>query len=727
MSSGHVDERATYPIYHETSTPMRQKPDPTIGNLGNDISDDDDAISGIDITKSLYHLRLHGFDVIAKDHQANGSTLSPARIACVTPAVSPVHDAYSYRKRPSHLPQGSITPQISSRPLSPTFLEMTPTRPRRLTSVPPRNEHCDKGMSDLAISSKPKRNIDKIDQPNMDTISPSPSQKITSEVLQRTLPTTIADGEDEFEVMLESSVSSDECDEYCLRNESSILDSPQSLPSYTQIENKDDEDSCDDGANTISPQTPAHFNFCGIPTWCDTTTTNSTNRHLFLDDCSMANTFQLQHRSASEWFVCPTPTMGCCINTLNDADMSVDHSGSRQIVQTMLQNHICMSLGDSIESLCWQKSATSVIPKTPNGSVHLNSSTPLPTIGEDSKRMKTKHRRSSTLPAHRRVDEFASLQYNLHPFDSVPLEPLHNRNTKPHRLTKSQSFQHTSKYQNPQRNTVSSKGKIYPQSDVGLVSTDWECGVLDFALAFESTKEIIVTGNHQNTESIVPQLINVKSLGKNDGGYESDPEIFCRKVKSERLKNEDPKSLPSPPSNTLHEFLNERNTFIWHTCNSKSIAVHVWIELGQQLYDSLLLPKMCWKPILSPSNSSSNETKQTSIVGGTFSSMELLSICRIRQVVNGDREQYPFAQTQRLFSIQSTVDSYDSTIALGGECPTEQQHHNIILEARSIADRIRFTNLLKLTVSTLAAKFITNDPNTLTMFFHNPTISDYVA
>lgn len=402
---------------------------------------------------------------------------------------------------------------------------------------------------------------------------------------------------------------------------------------------------------------------------------------------------------------------------MNDTDPSVVHPGSRQItvVQHMLQHHICTSLGDSIESLCWQKSATSVMSKSLTGK-----GVPLDSIGAETKRMKNKHRRSSTLPIHRRVDEFASLQYNLHPFDSSSIDPLRDRKNMPHTLTKSQSFQQTSKHCKSQpRATSANNTKVYSQSDVGLVSTEWECGVLDFASAFESSDELNKSSG--NSGNIGHSLKNSDSLINSDTGYESDPEIICRTAKSDQLNKQDPNPLLYQPSHTLQEFLNERNTFILHTTSSKSIAVHVWIELGQQLYDSLLLPKLCWKPILTTPNNATSKTKRTNIVTGTVTSMDLLSISRIRQVVNSDREQYPFAQTQRLFSIHSTVDNCSS------EYPSQQQHFSIILEARSIADRIRFTNLLKLTVSNLAAKFITNDPDTLTMFFHNPTISDYVA
>ena len=552
--------------------------DPTSGNHDQDVNDAINGTPSIDVTKSLYHLQLHGFDMIAKNYQGNSGASSPTRIACVTPAVSPAHDVHSYRKRPSRLQQGSITPTITSRPLSPIFLDITPTRTRRLNSVPPRKQVPGERLSTVTTCSPSNNNFDKANQTG---IYPGLLHSIATENVKsshRMLPTTITDVEDEFEVMLESSVSSDESDDgskSTLRNESIITDSPQSLPTFTENENdqdRNDDASFDDCGNKVSPNTPATFNFCGIPSWCYATTTNSTSRHLFLDDCSTANSFQLQHRSTGEWLVCPSSTTGCCISTLNDTDPSVVHPGSRQItvVQHMLQHHICTSLGDSIESLCWQKTATSVMSKSLTGK-----GVPLDSIGAETKRMKNKHRRSSTLPIHRRVDEFASLQYNLHPFDSSSIDPLRDRKNMPHTLTKSQSFQQTSKHCKSQpRATSANNTKVYSQSDVGLVSTEWECGVLDFASAFESSDELNKSSG--NSGNIGHSLKNSDSLINSDTGYESDPEIICRTAKSDQLNKQDPNPLLYQPSHTLQEFLNERNTFILHTTSSKSIAVHVW-------------------------------------------------------------------------------------------------------------------------------------------------------
>jgi hypothetical protein len=262
---------------------------------------------------------------------------------------------------------------------------------------------------------------------------------------------------------------------------------------------------------------------------------------------------------------------------------------------------------------------------------------------------------------------------------------------------------------------------------LAIATTNWECGALDFALAYD-TDDTTTLSRRRDPERFTSQ----RFVDSNDG-YESDPELFHRNGNWGRPcstlvnhRHEFPET-----STTLQEFLNERCTFICHSPtvpNDKSAAVHVWIERGYQLYDSLVLPKLCWKPILSPSVNSDNVNQQhrTNMVGGVVSSMELLEICRICPMDTPDREKYPFAVTQRLFSIQTykkndTPDSSHNMYA-GPFSPAT----SIVLEARSIADRIRYTNLLKLTVSTLAAKYLTNDPSTFPLFFHNANLSDVV-
>ena len=740
MTSGMIDERRNHATCdHDPIITMPQHNDTSDPSTGS--HDDDDVGNGIDLTKSLYHLRLHGFDMVhhnTNDHASSSSSSSPTRMPCVTPAVSPVHSS-SYRKRSSQLAAVHDLPQfVGRRPLSPITWKVTPTRTRRIPVLPFVNQTTSPPL--LSVS-----------QNTTTTTAESKS-------LHRVLPITIThDGDDEFEVMLESSISSDEQDgdgseEYHFRNESSIMDSPSPLPQ--SCPSIDDHEA--DTMNTAnSPQTPARASFCGMSSWCESSTPHTfISPHLFVDtDGSIPTTsFQLRYKSSSEWFVCPTTSAsGCCGTTTAMAicnnDTTTDataHSSStttsRQIamVQSMLQHHICASLGDNMEALCWQKSASTTMPKSSaschsgGSNTHQVTPSPLTAIHDEPLGSPTRHRRTSTRPIHRRVDEFTWLQYNLHPFDDDDndhgtMAPIHHYH-HPHcqyALHKSQSFPHPPASVAAPTTTTSTTStgvsrKKYPNSDVGLVSTEWECGVLDFAFPVD---------HHDNDDEDVARHGPIPEDGT-AGGYESDPEIFCRDKTATRRKNENPKPLPVHASHTLQEFLNERNTFIWHTSSSKSLAVHVWIELGQQLYDSLVLPKLCWKPILSAVPHGKIETTRSNIVGGTVSSMELLSICRIRQVTNTDREQFPFAQTQRLFSIQSAVDdNYETSVAIGDNGPPppppQTQQQTIILEARSIADRIRYTNLLKLTVASLAAKFITNDPDTLTMFFHHPTISDY--
>jgi hypothetical protein len=697
MNSSVVDELQIQPDFYKPMVSMQQpfnessKGLPEIENRG---QSDDNTNHGIDITKSLYHLRLHGFDMVAKNHM-NTIASSPSRIACVTPAVSPAYNSHSHRKQVSQSQSNHTT--FSSRPLSPNFLEKTPTRNRRSANVP-FNE-----TSVVARSVDSKTRGDDTDVPQISTSNHMTIAKcIETNLYQPIRPTTISDGMDEVEVMLESSASFDSYED---NDETWIHSGAESPRISSLLSNRDDDiKHGENHSNTVSPQTPTHLNFCGIPSWCDTI---SINRNLYLDD----------HRTSNEWS-CPTTT-GCCIptNENDPANLGLQIS----LMQSVLQNHICSSLGDSFEALCWQKSTAAMVPTTnvPVHSIPLLSTTdenrtPRSTNDQShAKTASTKHRRSSTLPTYRRTEKFVSLRYNLHPFYSDPSVSLQKLGLQPHSLSKSQSFQYV---RSQQQHSLPNTKKKYSQSEVGLVATDWECGVLDFATIYDG----------DNTKMSMSERLERPSFTStecsNDDGYESDPELFCREDKIEQ-----PNHIMMTPqtSYTVQEFLNERNTFICHSDTSnKSVAVHVWIELGQQLYDSLVLPKICWKPILSPINQNTHQgrSKRTSMIVGTVSSMELLNICRIRSIDTHNRKQYPFAQKQRLISIQST-DGIDAS----NETTNQPTTTTLILEARSIADRIRYTNLLKLTVSTLAAKFVTNDPHTLTMFFHNPNISDLVG
>ena len=491
MTSGMIDERRTHVTCdHDPIITMPQHNDTSDPSTGSH-DDDDDVGNGIDLTKSLYHLRLHGFDMVHHNtnDNASSSSSSPTRMPCVTPAVSPVHSS-SYRKRSSQLAAVHDLPQfVGRRPLSPITWKVTPTRTRRIPVLPFVNQTTSPPL--LSVS-----------QNTTTTTAESKS-------LHRVLPITIThDGDDEFEVMLESSISSDEQDgdgseEYHFRNESSIMDSPSPLPqSCPSI----DDHEADTMTTANSPQTPARASFCGMSSWCESSTPHTfISPHLFVDtDGSVPTTsFQLRYKSSSEWFVCPTTSAsGCCGTTTAMAicnnDTTTDataHSSStttsRQIamVQSMLQHHICASLGDNMEALCWQKSASTTMPKSSaschsgGSNTHQVTPSPLTAIHDEPLGSPTRHRRTSTRPIHRRVDEFTWLQYNLHPFDddndeNGTMAPTHHYH-HPHcqyALHKSQSFPHPPASVAAPTTTTSTTStgvsrKTYPNSDVGLVSS----------------------------------------------------------------------------------------------------------------------------------------------------------------------------------------------------------------------------------------------------------------
>jgi hypothetical protein len=633
---------------------------------------------GIDLSKSLYHLRLHGFDVVSND-----CISTPTRTFCKTPAVSPI---YSCNSRQIGAPPETL-PRMTCRPFVHDFLH--DERMRNSTKMMENDE-----IKMVTPSTSPL-GVDVNEDATM-TFGKSHRRRLHS--------TTISnEGEDGVEVMLESSVSEDFEDkiEDCIK---SSWDDCVHVSFIDQL--PEDEFSIVPDCYSMTPQTPANVDFCGIPNWCDA----STNQNIFLDDSSLPN--GALHQRYDGW-LCPQSAV-CCGE--QDAKLGLAKVAS---MQCMVQNHICMALGDGMDNLCWQQTTANIFHSYPMSSSNAPGDHPQKPVSTPEESM-NKHRRSSNLPAYRRQNKFLSLRYNLNPFDD-PGPTLLQRLHRPSALTKSQSFQQTVNQRQPVSNRSHSRSSQLPDS------SDWECGALDFALVYE---------DEQNPTAQLPPL-NLstssqrqasQSCADNGDGYESDPEFAHRAYHIERFDSmSQVQHSDSNPSTTMKEFLNERCTFIWHSSCSrqnKSIAVHVWVERGQQLYDSLVLPKLCWKPIL-PQNLNADDCRSQNRVctlGGNVSSIELLDICRILPLDKRDSERFPFAVTQRLFSIEATSNNFE----LKQYFPQSPSSTSIILEARSIADRIRYMNLLKLTVSTLAAKFLTNDPSTLVMFFHGPSITSPV-
>ena len=169
-------------------------------------------------------------------------------------------------------------------------------------------------------------------------------------------------------------------------------------------------------------------------------------------------------------------------------------------------------------------------------------------------------------------------------------------------------------------------------------------------------------------------------------GYDSDPEDYVPKQSNNNKENHPSNSnTNNNEASNLEEFLNDRSTFILHK-NGKSVAIHMWVELGKRLHNHTILPKFVWRPC--------RDMYKT-----PTESMDLLDICRILPLQAMDRTQYPFARTDRLVQLHSVKGAV------------------VTLEARSATDRDRWMTFSKLSVSVFAAQLLTNDPMALALFF----------
>jgi len=316
--------------------------------------------------------------------------------------------------------------------------------------------------------------------------------------------------------------------------------------------------------------------------------------------------------------------------------------------QQHMQSSICVSLG-TMDGLCqpWQVSF-------PPRSVTQN------------KQMYHRHHTTKrrNLDLHKRRAHLNSLRRDLNPFTNMTTAASERQR---YPFSKSQSF---NRYSSPPSKASKPKdGKTTPTTTTGLPLV-WACG------GFSSA-------NHDSPAAIRLQWEDECQ------GYDSDPEDYSPRRSSSSNK-ENNNSVPTPQINddsTLEEFLNSRSTLILHE-KGKSVAVHVWVELGQRLHNQTILPKLVWRPCR---DSFKAPTER----------MDLLDICRIRPPTSGgvDRTRYPFARTDRILQIHSVRGPV------------------VTLEARSTSERDRWMTLSKLAVSVFAAQLLTNDPTALTLFF----------
>lgn len=116
----------------------------------------------------------------------------------------------------------------------------------------------------------------------------------------------------------------------------------------------------------------------------------------------------------------------------------------------------------------------------------------------------------------------------------------------------------------------------------------------------------------------------------------------------------------------IQETMNQLWTLTWHpsqkTSNSKfsksvykSRTVQVWFERGNRIHHSdIVEPKLMWRDAYHPELSSSRRLN-TSTLNGPHQ-VCLLSICRVLDAKNLDRDKYPFAMKSCSFLIKTSDD-----------------------------------------------------------------------
>jgi len=361
-----------------------------------------------------------------------------------------------------------------------------------------------------------------------------------------------------------------------------------------------------------------------------------------------------------------------CANAIGSACGEEADDASHTHQQEEVQGRISVSLG--MDGWCqpWQasypvtESPRRMVRNTSSNSTYNNKNEEGPML----KRQAFRKRRS----------HLASLRRDLNPFYAAE--------DRPRQLGKVHSFQHQQRSSPPPPPVAEGPKKKDPRRN-SRISSVWECGAGCVAVNNRSQQR-----QHESPAAIRLQWEEACQ------GYDSDPEDYPRRHHHNKENTSHHRSSPSNSlllqATTLHEFLNDRSTLILHDAG-KSVAMHVWIERGQRLANTIILPKLAWRPC------------NTSDIYQAPSGMDLLDICRIRCLDNSrnnnestivfDRKLYPFARTDRLLEIK----------AVNGPA--------IALEARSAEDRDRWVTLAKLAVSTFAAQLLTHDPTALAMFF----------
>ena len=225
-----------------------------------------------------------------------------------------------------------------------------------------------------------------------------------------------------------------------------------------------------------------------------------------------------------------------------------------------------------------------------------------------------------------------------------------------------------------------------------------------------------------------PDLIRKQTMSKvddDDLSYGSDPEDFTRRrlysggegtsAIATAYASDYENSLASPSrsfldmnndeifSNIVQEIFNKTTTLVLHPLldpnmpgsvqSSRPLAVDAWLERGQHLAYALIQPKWIWKA-KTQIDGQSNVLQNVCLHG-----IELLDITRILKMEETDRCIRSFAKRSHCFFIKSIYDE------------------EFCFEAKSISERNRIVNSLKLLIARFGAKVLTGDPQVYYEFF----------
>ena len=140
---------------------------------------------------------------------------------------------------------------------------------------------------------------------------------------------------------------------------------------------------------------------------------------------------------------------------------------------------------------------------------------------------------------------------------------------------------------------------------------------------------------------------------------------------------------------------------IWHPVNERQnfvppTLVKVWCEVGSDLNDTIIYPKIMWRTNFQPS------TETTSKIRGlnkTVESVELLNIGRVISPLSIDKTIFPYANPRKSLIIYTCTDE------------------KFLFEAANEEERNHIANGIKLTVARLVSKIMLGDETVFEEFF----------